>query len=299
MQETWETWVPFLGQEDSPGGGHGNSLQYSCLETPMDRGHDWRDLACTHAWIDTQAGPERQSLGCILVADWITLIGHFFRFPSASHFGLPGPEAIFGVSQEPPTCACSSLSQDGFYQRGSWVADITSCEVTSPPFLTSKEPFYLHVVEEVSLTLRVRNMWSFMSYLGRAQPPPSSCFCGVSTWGPSVSCLRPRSVPGPSFSVPLSPPAHTHSRYPDTNTSSAWAWGEGGVGCGIFPSHNYCMENIWMSSAPTLRARGGRQVPTSSQVPIQGAGHWWKCPLSPPPLYLQKRQNKAEPLLIS
>ena len=24
--------------EDSPGGGHGNSLQYSCLENPMDKG---------------------------------------------------------------------------------------------------------------------------------------------------------------------------------------------------------------------------------------------------------------------
>ena len=24
--------------ERSPGGGHGNSLQYSCLENPMDRG---------------------------------------------------------------------------------------------------------------------------------------------------------------------------------------------------------------------------------------------------------------------
>ena len=27
-----------LGQEDPPGGGHGNPLQYSCLENPMDRG---------------------------------------------------------------------------------------------------------------------------------------------------------------------------------------------------------------------------------------------------------------------
>ena len=26
------------GLERSPGGGHGNSLQYSCLENPMDRG---------------------------------------------------------------------------------------------------------------------------------------------------------------------------------------------------------------------------------------------------------------------
>ena len=33
-----ETQVRSLGQEDSPGGGHGNPLQYSCLGNPMDRG---------------------------------------------------------------------------------------------------------------------------------------------------------------------------------------------------------------------------------------------------------------------
>ena len=31
--------IPRLGR--SPGGGHGNSLQYSCLENPMDRGAWW------------------------------------------------------------------------------------------------------------------------------------------------------------------------------------------------------------------------------------------------------------------
>ena len=31
--------VPGLGI--SPGGGHGNPLQYSCLENPMDRGAWW------------------------------------------------------------------------------------------------------------------------------------------------------------------------------------------------------------------------------------------------------------------
>ena len=33
-----ETQVQSLGQEDSPGGWHGNPLQYSCLGNPMDRG---------------------------------------------------------------------------------------------------------------------------------------------------------------------------------------------------------------------------------------------------------------------
>ena len=27
-----ETWIQFLGGEDSPGGGNGNPLQYSCLK---------------------------------------------------------------------------------------------------------------------------------------------------------------------------------------------------------------------------------------------------------------------------
>ena len=30
--------VSILGLGRSPGGGHGNQLQYSCLENPMDRG---------------------------------------------------------------------------------------------------------------------------------------------------------------------------------------------------------------------------------------------------------------------
>ena len=36
-----ETWVQYLGWEDSPGKGNGNPLQYSCLENSMDRGARW------------------------------------------------------------------------------------------------------------------------------------------------------------------------------------------------------------------------------------------------------------------
>ena len=35
-----------------PGGGHGNSLQYSCLENPMDRGAWWGTVReVTPSWI--------------------------------------------------------------------------------------------------------------------------------------------------------------------------------------------------------------------------------------------------------
>ena len=37
--------VQSLGREDSPGGRHGNPLQYSCLANPMDRGA-WQATAC-------------------------------------------------------------------------------------------------------------------------------------------------------------------------------------------------------------------------------------------------------------
>ena len=45
------------GWRRTPGGGHGNPLQYFCLENPIDRGawqatesqrYDWSDLACMH-----------------------------------------------------------------------------------------------------------------------------------------------------------------------------------------------------------------------------------------------------------
>ena len=42
----WETWVPSLGWEDSPGEGHGNPLQYSFLENP----HGQRSLAGNSLW---------------------------------------------------------------------------------------------------------------------------------------------------------------------------------------------------------------------------------------------------------
>ena len=40
------------GSKRSPGGGHGNPLQYSCLENPMDRGA-WRATVCRVAESDT------------------------------------------------------------------------------------------------------------------------------------------------------------------------------------------------------------------------------------------------------
>ena len=41
--------IPGLGK--SPGGGHRNSLQYSCLENPMDKGSWWATVpVITESW---------------------------------------------------------------------------------------------------------------------------------------------------------------------------------------------------------------------------------------------------------
>ena len=53
-----EIQVQSQGQEDSPGEGNGNPLQYSCLETPMDRG----------AWWAPEHGAAKSQM-----AEWLTL----------------------------------------------------------------------------------------------------------------------------------------------------------------------------------------------------------------------------------
>ena len=67
--------------------------------------------------------------------------------------------AQFSISQGPSLCVCASLSQDRFQRRDLWVVDIT----------------YYGESREVSLTSRMRNMWSFISYLGRAQASSLDC----------------------------------------------------------------------------------------------------------------------------
>ena len=52
MQKTQEMQVQSLGWDDSPGGGNGNPLQYSCLKNPMDRGA-WRATVHAVAELDT------------------------------------------------------------------------------------------------------------------------------------------------------------------------------------------------------------------------------------------------------
>ena len=69
-------WIPWLGR--SPGGGHGNPLQYSCLENSMDRGA-WR--AAVHRVRKSQTQLNQLSMHAILYSlnvayhiDWLSII---------------------------------------------------------------------------------------------------------------------------------------------------------------------------------------------------------------------------------
>ena len=51
------------GSGRSPGGGHGNSLQYSCLENPMDRGA-WRAAVNRTAETDMTEVTQHSHMQC-------------------------------------------------------------------------------------------------------------------------------------------------------------------------------------------------------------------------------------------
>ena len=126
--------------------------------------------------------------------------GIYSGFPWANHLALPGSESIFGLSPEPPMFVCASLSQDEFQQRCLWVGWHHLLWSGALSLWPSKRLSVSCVVGKVFWTFRMRNMWSFISYLGRDQPCllllllrnfcPQGTNSSCSSWGPSISCLK-------------------------------------------------------------------------------------------------------------
>ena len=112
-----------------------------------------REKRVQYVWIDTWADSEGESLSCALVAVWIIFLGLFSSFPLANQFDLPGSQSMFGVSQDPPLCVHTSLSRDGFYQQGVWVAHPLT------EFSSGLQGAFLRMYGQGSL-LTSRNMWS-------------------------------------------------------------------------------------------------------------------------------------------
>ena len=96
-------------------------------------------------------------------------MGHFFQVSFGQLLALPDSETVFGVPHDPPICECTYLSWDGFQWRSLCVDWHHLLWGGAPSLLTFREPFHSCVVWEISLTLRMTYMWSFISYLGRDQ----------------------------------------------------------------------------------------------------------------------------------
>lgn len=85
-------------------------------------------------------------------------MGHFFQV-SFDH-AVPGSESdLVYLRVLPDVCIAKMGSREEVYRQ----IDSTYYEAVSCPSLTSKEPFCC-AVREVSMTLRIRTMWSFNSY---------------------------------------------------------------------------------------------------------------------------------------
>ena len=103
--------IPGLGR--SPGGGHGNPLQYSCLENPVGRGawwvltgsqrvgHDWSDLAHTHIrFLTISSTIPDSTLKFIKLNDDLRIChgAPWWGFPSGSSVRGDSPGKYTGVS---------------------------------------------------------------------------------------------------------------------------------------------------------------------------------------------------------
>ena len=77
LQELQETQFQSPGQEDPPGEGHGNPLQYSCLENPMDKGAWW---ATVHGVAKSRTWLKRLSMHTYISTDFISKHNHSHRY---------------------------------------------------------------------------------------------------------------------------------------------------------------------------------------------------------------------------
>ena len=76
-------WVWSLGLGKSPGGGHGNPFQYSCLENPMDRGAWWATVHrveksrmlshFSHIWLFATPGSSVHGIYQARILEWVTM----------------------------------------------------------------------------------------------------------------------------------------------------------------------------------------------------------------------------------
>ena len=123
-------WGSIPGSERSPGGGHGNPLQYSCLENPMDRGAWWatvHGVTKNWRWLSDWALTSVNQLGGSSPSDQLVraLVG-----------------SIVSLQSGWPQMTRDELTQ----QSGSWQAVGRGGRVTGPRVVSSSMPAWLRPV---------------------------------------------------------------------------------------------------------------------------------------------------------
>ena len=139
--------VPGLGR--SPGVGNGNSLQYSCLENPMDRGA-WRAMVLTGPGTAPDSAalrPLRPGPGGARPGRWGQLpllpgSGHRWPPPHPPHTPLKAPLSL--QPGEPPTDTTFAVAA-GVQS----LSPVQLCDPNSSPWLCPAHFHYLSISSSV------------------------------------------------------------------------------------------------------------------------------------------------------
>ena len=101
------------GSRRAPGGGHGNPLQYSCLENPMDRGGCW---AVIHRGAKSQTWLKQLCMHAYL------------KMVKMVHFMLHALYHNFKKQEKEKKCSLSSVEPQGFWVfPGGWGRTLSDC----------------------------------------------------------------------------------------------------------------------------------------------------------------------------
>ena len=150
-------WVWSLGWGRSPGGGHGNPLQYSCLENPMDRGAWWATVhgvskswtqlkhLSMHTRVVYSRVPQRMCHRCLTQK-----LKNGFPQPSGSQLGWGdwAPQIVDSTCKEPSnfTTVCHTNTSYFLFISYFYDNDLLYIGVYSLQFLIWWEKFVKHYV---------------------------------------------------------------------------------------------------------------------------------------------------------
>ena len=152
--------IPGWGR--SPGGGHGNPLQYSCLENSMDRGAWW---ATVHRVAKSRTQLKWLSKGSLFTFLQAWWTDHLY----GNHLELVKPACSRLHPHPLGWCLGSLLFNKSFRSRGSWTMKVKVLVAQSFPTLVTPRT----VAQQASLSMgfSTQEYWSGLSFLSPGDLP--------------------------------------------------------------------------------------------------------------------------------